>query len=547
MKRLVCNALILFVVAAGFVFAGGGSDSNASGTDGPLTLNMFITLGEAQESMEAGKNAYTDYVQDKFNVIFDLIVVPSEARLEKQNLLLASGEYPDIFFDGQFSPADQMKYGGQGVLIPLNDLIDDHGPAILEAWELLPILEKWMRTPDGNVYSIPAVEECYHCSVNQKQWIRTEWLEKLGYDMPTTTEEYEEVLTAFKEQDPNNNGKADEIPLTGAINTWSGDVEDFLMSAFIYSDGQRFMTAKNGKIIFTPNKPEWKDGLKYINRLYSKGLIDSQAFTNSQDTVRVLTNRVDDPIVGAYAAGHGRMYPGDGIWQLYRVVPPLKGPGGVQLTSYRPYQPSFGRFAITNKASDAVQKKAMELANYFYTFEGTMEMGAGIGGPIGETYEHNGRKIEHYWDLAGPNDIGLDGNPAIYIKIGTPPMDVATNYKWHTEFRFWHKRLFDGWAAATDIFTSEGYERFLVVESDKYIDFVPDEVVPGSMYFDPEDAQLAAQLQVEIQTYVEQNTVAFITGQRDIDGEWDSYVKGFNGLRLNDYLKALQKTYDKMN
>jgi putative aldouronate transport system substrate-binding protein len=365
--------------------------------------------------------------------------------------------------------------------------------------------------------------------------------------MPTTTEEYEKVLTAFKERDPNGNGRADEIPLTGAINSWAMDCEDFLMSAFVYTDGQRFIHIENGKLIFTPNKPEWKDGLKYINRLYSKGLIDSQAFTNSQDTVRVLANKRDDPVLGAYAGGHNKMAPQeDGIWQLYRVVPPLKGPGGAQWTAYRPYAPHAGGFAITNKASDAVQKKAMQLANYFYTQEGTLEMGAGIRGKIGESYEYNGRQIPYQWDWAGPNDLGLNGEPAIYVKLASPPMDELTNYKWHTEFRFWHKDLFNGWAADQNILTNKGYERFLVVESDKYIPHVPKEVLPRSMYFDAEDAQLTAQLQVEIQNYVEQNTVAFITGQRDIDREWDSYVKGFDGLRLNEYLSALQKTYDKM-
>ena len=97
-------------------------------------MSMFITLGERQQSMAPGENRYTDYLQEKFDVSFDLTVVPGEARLEKQNLLLASGTYPDIFFDGQFSPADQMKYGGQGVLIPINDLIANHGPDIEKAW-----------------------------------------------------------------------------------------------------------------------------------------------------------------------------------------------------------------------------------------------------------------------------------------------------------------------------------------------------------------------------------------------------------------------------
>ena len=214
MRKISCIALILFLFAAAYAAAGAEGESAAAG-DGPLVMSMFITLGERQQSMAPGENRYTDYLQEKFNVSFDLTVVPGEARLEKQNLLLASGTYPDIFFDGQFSPADQMKYGGQGVLIPINDLIANHGPDIEKAWELLPVLQKWMVTPDGNIYSIPAVEECYHCSVNQKHWINTTWLDKLGLDMPGTTDEYEAVLTAFRDDDPNGNGKQDEIPLTG--------------------------------------------------------------------------------------------------------------------------------------------------------------------------------------------------------------------------------------------------------------------------------------------------------------------------------------------
>ena len=257
------------------------------------------------------------------------------------------------------------------------------------------------------------------------------------------------------------------------------------MSAFIYTDGQRFLTADNGTIVFTPDKPEWRDGLRWINRLYTSGLIDSEAFTNSRDTLRALANRPDDLIVGAYAAGHALMgAQEEGIWQQYRVVPPLLGPGGVQLTAYRPYMPNFGRFAITNKASAAVQQRAMELANWFYTTEGTLEMGSGLRGHVSDGF---------YWDWAGPDDRGLDGEPAVYIKLPPPPMSEVTNYKWHTEFRFWHKALFNSWAASQDIMTRLGYERFLVVESDKYIDHVPAEVVPGSMYFSPEDAQLTAQ------------------------------------------------------
>ena len=63
-----------------------------------------------------------------------------------------------------------------------------------------------------------------------KLWFNYDWLEKLGLEEPQTTEELYEVLKAFKTQDPNGNGKANEIPLTGSIE-WSCALEYYLMNS----------------------------------------------------------------------------------------------------------------------------------------------------------------------------------------------------------------------------------------------------------------------------------------------------------------------------
>ena len=105
-----------------------------------------------------------------------------------------------------------MRYGGQGLLQPLNDLID-HAPDILAAFEFKPYFRPEITTPDGNIYTLPHFEECYHCSVRQKLWINTTWLDTLGLQMPNTTDDLEAVLLAFKEQDPNGNGEAGRDPL----------------------------------------------------------------------------------------------------------------------------------------------------------------------------------------------------------------------------------------------------------------------------------------------------------------------------------------------
>ena len=100
--------------------------------------------------------------------------------------------------------------------------------------------------------------------------------------------------------------------------------------------------------------------------------------------------------------------------------------------------------------------------------------------------------------------------------------------------------------------TEAGYERFLFLESQKYIPHVPppDMRVPigrgtsGGLYFPEEVAQRIAQIQAEVQSYVRQNMATFITGQKDLDTEWDSYVAGLDALGIQEYVDTFQKAMD---
>ena len=436
-----------------------------------------------------------------------------------------------------------MRYGGQGVLQPLNDLINQ-SPDILAAFEFKPYFRPQITTPDGNIYTLPHFEECYHCSVRQKLWINTTWLDNLGLAMPDTTEDLEAVLLAFKEQDPNGNGLADEIPLTGATGTWSADVYDYPMNPFIYNDGTSYLYMNHNKEVdFAANKPEWRDGLAYMRGLYAQGLIDPQAFTQNLDAARAVTN-AEPYVVGAYTAGHNRMLPrNDDLWPQYRAVPPLMGPAGVRQSAYWPSGVDRGKFAITNKASDIQARKAMEMANWAYTEEGTIYQIWGM--PTNMEGDVN-------WRYAKEGELGLNGKPGIVW--GSPHAWDRTARKdaWNMELIFWHFDLFNGWVANQDITVVEGYERFLVVESDKYIPYVPapDMRVPvgrgtsGGLYFPEEVAQRVAQIQTEAQNYVRQNAAAFITGQKDLDAEWDAYVAGLEALGVQEYVDTFQKAMD---
>ena len=91
---------------------------------------------------------------------------------------------------------------------------------------------------DGHIYAFPWIEELgagkenIH-SIDTFPWINVEWLNNLGLDMPTNAEELKEVLLAFKNDDPNGNGQADEIPLSFIINHGGEDLRIFVQSIWL--------------------------------------------------------------------------------------------------------------------------------------------------------------------------------------------------------------------------------------------------------------------------------------------------------------------------
>ncbi len=203
--------------------------------------------------------------------------------------MIAGGDLPDIFMGDMgvdFTPAQLLFYGQQGIFIPLNDLIAQHAPRMPKIFADYPTVADIITAPDGNIYSMPDINDCYHCQGSCKLWINKVWLDKLGLAVPQTIDEFEAALKAFKEMDPNGNGQADELGLvsgagdqvwTGVVSAnngrSNGSIDNFFMGSFLYNPGEPWLVLNEGKVDVTFNKPGWREGLKYLNRLYAGGLI----------------------------------------------------------------------------------------------------------------------------------------------------------------------------------------------------------------------------------------------------------------------------------
>ena len=487
-------------------------------------------------------NSFTKEAEKMFNIQFDwqTTTMDGNSAKEKRQIALASGDYPDLFmlipWVDQFSQLDLLRYGQQGVLLPLNDLIKQYGPNIQAALDKYPDFKAMATAPDGKIYGIPQLIECYHCSFGNKMWVNSAWLKKLGLSTPKTTDEFKAMLQAFKTKDPNGNGKADEVPLSGAIHDYGVRPIPFLMDGFIYDDDRTYLALNNGKVDTVANKPEWKEGLTYVKGLVDAGLIDPGAFTQNAEAFKKIGDNADAELLGAGAGMHPAIFVTTGdkapYGADYDVIPPLQGPRTAYSTFLNPSVPG-ATFVLTNKASKEAQIAAIKLVDSMFTQDGQLRAHFGEEGKD--------------WRKPQAGDVANNKNVApIFATIPLPKGEKPHNSGWGAMAQYFQPKTFrDGWVQGTDIYASNGYERRLQEATDLYSGKQSKDLFPfWTIWPDPATADAIAMQRQNITDYVNQNALQFVTGAKSLDKDWDAYVKGLDQLDLKGYLAAMQKAYD---
>jgi putative aldouronate transport system substrate-binding protein len=512
--------------------------ASSEAPSGPVDVSVFAVQ---EMNIDLATNKFTKHVEEKFNIKFNFETVPGEGAKEKRQISLASGDYPDAYiltaYIDQFSQADLVKYGQQGVLVPLNDLIDQYAPNIKAALDSNADFKAFSTAPDGKIYGLPAYAQCFHCSYPNKMWLNTKWLEKVNLQMPKTTEDFKKVLEAFKTQDPNENGAKDEVPLSGSTEDFGVRVIPFLMNAFVYDDDRNHLNLTNGKVESAAVKEEWKQGLAYIKSLYDEGLIDPGAFTQNAEAYKKIGENGDAQILGVGAGMHPAIFVnidvGNKNSKDYNPVPPLSGPNGVSFATHDGGGVAPGaKFAITNKASEEAKIALIKLVDYMFT-------------PLGQTNGASGMEgIDWRQPKAGEKALG-DVAPMV-APIPAVEGEAPRNAGWSGMAHFYMPREYrDSWVQGEDIYDSANYERRLHQATLLYQGKEPKDLFPiWALWIDPADIDEASILQTNIRTYIDQNSLQFVTGNKDLNKDWDAYVNGLKDLKLDRYLEILQKAYE---
>ena len=291
----------------------------------------------------------------------------------------AGGELPDVLFKAELSNEETLSLYEQGVLIDLRPYLSEHAPNLQALLDAHPEWVKAISLPDGAIVALPQINMI---PTNNVTWINSTWLNRLKLDMPTTPEQFLDVLRAFKTQDPNRNGKSDEIPVT-FTGLW--DLK-FLAHAFGVIPNDYGVEAVDGKVVFDYTTDAYREFLSFLHTAYAEGLLDPYGFT-SIDTSRQIT---DSKAAITYGVVFGptimNMLPSSAISEYSVLVLEHNG-----TKKYRSLISELipGTFAVTSACKDP--GALLSWVDFLYTEEGCFLAASGLEG---DEYE---KTSDGYW------------------------------------------------------------------------------------------------------------------------------------------------------
>ncbi|HIV19952.1 MAG TPA: extracellular solute-binding protein [Candidatus Merdivicinus intestinigallinarum] len=265
MKKTLAFLICASMLAAGLTACDTSSDAETTSqtaestgsetaSEEPVELSIwYVTSLGPQEEQNPPFDYEEDYlklVEDKFNIKITTTHIAEGQSEETLNILLTQKDLPDIIRAPFYQKIDIPQLRRNQQLIPVDDY-KEYAPDYYKILEENPTIYKNVSDEDGAVlfFCNPKIELEYGFTGGLE--IRMDWLQKLNLEMPTTPDELLDVFRAFKTQDPNGNGQADEIPFVGSrgslitLGDYFGVNDTFVMKGGL-----------NGEVVFSPFEEE---------------------------------------------------------------------------------------------------------------------------------------------------------------------------------------------------------------------------------------------------------------------------------------------------
>lgn len=539
MKKFLALFLALITVLG--LCACGGGEVDQGGE------NKF-SIGHGSDAMitDWKDNALTKWIEEQMGIELSFVEYAGGTDIGTQisTTIAANQQLPNILIGMHSLTADQRnKYGKDGYFADLTKYFEDRDDASKTWWdrmeacytkeEIDDILTQMKDPETGKIYGIPSTESSI---VDQKRfqvYINVKWLDRLNLEAPTDVESLYNVLKAFKTQDANGNGNPnDEIPLMGSMAMSMGTaITDWIINLFVYYNrGAAFNVSDDGKLSTFYTSDEYREALKFINKLYTEGLINDLAFTaNSTELKQYYTPKNGTTLCGVIL-GHLTSHIIQNSELMYEYEP-------LDLYKYVIYNKPSPQVATFITESCQNVDKAFEMLMLLSSEEGTRRMRYGEKG-VNWIDADEGAKSAYGIDAA--------------FKILNDPFAEQGSQRWGSMPAQINKYA-EGEDAQIDEslpqWQKDKVARLAKVEElyQKAMANTPKNICPVLAYTTEEKEAISVKRD-NVNTYwtTEQNKFCTNALDPNKDSDWNAYLAELDNLGRKDVLALAQTVYDRM-
>lgn len=513
----------------------GGTVPTPPGYDLPIVEPGTVTYrlatrdnGYAPRSYTQGLEVWAE-MEKRTGVKIAWEVTPSAEYNDVMSIRLgAARDLPDIL---QLpSSLDPVAAAENNIAIPLNDLIEQHGPNIKAFFDEFPEIRKLATAPDGEIYALPSVvTDAAHADPNGILY-RADWRGQLGIEEPTTLDEWYNMLKLFKTDILEANGITNVAPVMGGNGNLFGSILQFgnaLGLHLLYSDG--WHADVEGKVHYEWIDERFKELVAWLNKLYTEQLLDPRFHesTHADRTQLVTTNHVGvdaDFINRAVEWENIQEQAGvaDAEWVI--AVPPVSEQ--YPDPYYELYGPTSGWASITPNAQQP--EIAIKWLDYLWASdEGATLISYGLEDLTYTVAENNELRFTE-WVTDNPE--GLDPNSALRYYGAMPYFIWIRAERGPLSEQAWDITRINPTALANA--TKVGPHLIPA--------FPP--ILPTT-----EEADETAGILADLDTYREETILKMVLGQEELELGWEEYISTMESLGVDRLIEIKQAQYDRYN